>query len=348
MKRTLHTGAWLIWLLAAGIMLTVTRNPIYIGLVLLWVMIVLGGLGAPEEGAAGPVFSPLRFALIVVPIAALFNALFVHAGETVLFALPDRLPVVGGNITLEALAYGALNGLVLTGLFAAFAVFNRVTPVRSLIQIAPRAYYSVAVIVAIALTYVPVTLKQAAQIREAQAVRGHRLKGLRSWAPIFLPLLSSGMERALQLAEAMVARGFAAGSAPDESSGVRVQTMLAGGTALFAAGLVVRLIGQQALLAAALLVTGAVLLFGGIWWAGRAHPHTVYRPAPWRAVDWGVVTAAGVGALLFLLPIPGVDKSSLAWYPYPALTWPSFSFVLVVATWGLLGPAVVGAKSSKA
>lgn len=342
MRSTLHTGAWLIWLVAAGIMLTVTRNPVYIGLVLLWVGIVLVALGAPDEGAAAPVLSPLRFALVVVPIAAVFNALFVHAGETVLFRLPDALPVVGGIVSLEAVVYGALNGLVLTGIFAAFAAFNQVTPVRALIQLAPRAYYPVAVTVAIAVTFVPVTLRQAAQIREAQAVRGHRLKGLRSWAPIFLPLLSSGMERALQLAEAMAARGFAAGGAEGASGGVRTQALLAGGTALFGGGLVVRLVGNWSVLGTVLLLVGLGLLVGGIRLAGRAHPHTVYRATPWQPADWAVAGAAGVAALLFLLPMPGFDRSSLAYYPYPALTWPGFSLVLVVATWGLLGPAIKG------
>jgi energy-coupling factor transport system permease protein len=335
----LHTGAWLVWLLAAGVMLTVTRNPIYIGLVLLWVGIVLKGVAGEGQGMGASILSPLRFGIVVVPIAALFNALFVHAGETVLFRIPGAIPVVGGPVTLEALAYGALNGLVLTGLFAAFAVFNRVTPVRSLIQLAPRAYYPVAVTVAIAVTFVPVTLRQAMQIREAQAVRGHRLKGVRSWAPIFLPLLSSGMERALQLAEAMVARGFAAGGAEDARAGLRTQALLVTGTLLFGGGLVVRLLGQP-LAGLALLLVGMALLVGTIWLAGRAHPHTVYRATSWQMADWAVAGAAAVAALLFLLPVPGIDRTSLAWYPYPAFTMPGFSLVLVAATWGLLGPAV--------
>ncbi len=335
----LHTGAWLIWLVAAGVMLTVTRNPIYIGLVLLWVAIVLAGLGNGDMGGGAPLLSPLRFALVVVPVAAIFNALFVHAGETVIVRIPAAIPVIGGPVTLEALAYGALNGLVLTGLFAAFAVFNRVTPVRSLIQLAPRAYYAVAVTVAIAVTFVPVTLRQAVQIREAQAVRGHRLKGVRSWAPIFLPLLSSGMERALQLAEAMVARGFAAGSGQPSRATLRTQIMLVVGTLLFGGGLVVRLLGKP-WAGSALLLTGLAILLGGIWLAGRAHAHTVYRAIPWQRADWAVAAAAAAGALLFLLPLPAIDHGSLAWYPYPAFTLPGFSLVLVAATWGLLGPVV--------
>ena len=46
-------------------------------------------------------------------------------------------------------------------------------------------------------------------------MRGNRMQGLRSWLPLFLPLLVGGIERSLQLAEAMTARGFAAGENVD-------------------------------------------------------------------------------------------------------------------------------------
>ena len=35
------------------------------------------------------------------------------------------------------------------------------------------------------------------RIREAQAVRGHRVQGIRDWLPIVVPLLVSGLERAM-------------------------------------------------------------------------------------------------------------------------------------------------------
>ena len=54
-----------------------------------------------------------------------------------------------------------------------------------------------------------------------------------------------------------------------------------------------------------------------VWTAGRSVPHTVYRPSPWRSVDWLVVAGALVTAAVFLLPLPGLDRSSLFYYPYP-------------------------------
>lgn len=338
--RPLHSAAWLAWLAAAAIVLTATRNPFYLGLALGWIAVTLAAVRSHTQSVPGAaLLSPWRFGLFVVPVAALLNGLFVHVGTTVLFTIPKAIPLLGGAVTLEALVYGAINGLVLTGLFAAFSVFNRVTPVRELIRLAPRAYYAVAVTVAIAVTFVPVTLRQAEQIREAQAIRGHRMRGVRSWGPLFLPLLSGGLERAMQLAEAMVARGFAASSG--QSHGARTQALLAGGLALFMAGWLLRLVWGAVWLGGTALLAGLLLLGMAIWLGGREHPHTVYRKAPWRAPDWAAAGAAAATTAIFLLPLPGIDRSSLAWYPYPTLTLPTVSLLLGLATWGLLAPAAV-------
>ena len=128
----------------------------------------------------------------------------VFRGDTVLLHLPDWLPLLGGPVTLESLAYGATNGLTLTVIFGGFAVLNRVTPVRDLVQFAPRAFHEAGVVLSIAFTFIPQTTRSLARIREAQAVRGHRARGLRDWLPIVVPLLVSGLERSVGLAEAMV------------------------------------------------------------------------------------------------------------------------------------------------
>lgn len=359
-ERPLHAGVWLLWVAAALVVLSVTRNPAYVALALLWV----GGafvLARRNPLTPGPrLLSPLRFGLIVVPIAALLNALSVHIGETKLFALPAGWPLIGGPITAEALVYGALNGLVLTGIFAAFAVFNLMTSVRALVRLVPRAYYPVAVTLAIAVTFVPVTLRQAEQIREAQAVRGARLQGLRGWLPLFLPLLSSGLERALQLAEAMVARGFA--TSAESASGaertgtadagarivVRMQLLLVLGIVGVVAAWLLRIAGWPPGDGIAGWGTRALLLAGGLLavalalhQAGRGFHHTVYRPQRWQAAEWGVAACALVTIALFLLPLPGVDRSTLAWSPYPLLALPAVSPLLALGTWGLLAPAVL-------
>ncbi len=204
----IHPVAWAGWLASALVALSATRNPLHLTLVLLCVAVVNVLIGSSDEASFAPV-SPLRFGGVVIALSALFNAATVHLGDTVLLRLPSGLPILGGPITLEALAFGVINGLVLTGIFAAFTTFNQALPIRSLMRLIPRAFYPVAVVVSIAVTFVPTTLRQFQQIREAQAVRGHRVRGLRGWLPLFMPLLVGGLERALQLAEAMTARGFA-------------------------------------------------------------------------------------------------------------------------------------------
>lgn len=337
----LHTGAWIAWLVAVFAVLATTRNPWYVGLALLWIAVVGATLKADPSVERRQVLPPWRFALIVVPLAAFLNALFVHAGTTALFHLPASMPVVGGPFTLEALLYGALNGLVLTGLYAAFGLFNRVTPLREIVRLAPRAYYPVAVTMAVALTFVPVTLRHAAAIREAQAVRGYRLHGVRGWLPLFLPLLSGGLERSMLLSEAMVARGFASGTEGQARAHVRTQGLLVTGLALFAGGWFVRQFAAGAPAGSIVMVSGAVLIAATLWLAGREHRHTVYRPWPWRGRDWLVTAMAAATTAVFLVPLPWVDRVSLAYDPYPTVEWPAFSLVLGMATWGLLGPAIV-------
>jgi energy-coupling factor transport system permease protein len=332
--------AWVCWLLAVVIPLTLTRNPLYLGLILLWLAVVTITVTLGMRAELVPVMlSPLRFGLVVVPVAMIFNALNVHIGDSVLFQLPRGLPLIGGPITLEALLYGALNGLVLTGLFTAFGLINRVLTVRDLLGLIPRAYYPLAVVAAIAITFAPVTLRQFQQIREAQAIRGLRLRSLRDWLPLFLPLLLSGLERALQLAEAMTARGFAGAAAHQIER--RTQWLLLLGLLCTGGGLLLRLSGQARQPGLLLLWIGAGLLLCALWLAGRHQRRSRYRPAPFRPADWLVSLAALASALIFLLPLPSVDRASLFYYPYPTLTVPAFHLLLGMATWGVLPPAAV-------
>jgi energy-coupling factor transport system permease protein len=272
----------------------------------------------------------------VLVTTTLFNALTVHVGETVLFKLPAVIPLFGGAITLEAAFYGLLNGLTLTLMFFAFSIINHALPARALIRLIPRAFYPVAIVIAIALTFVPATLRHFKQIQEAQAIRGHQWRGIRDWLPLLIPLLTGGLERALQLAEAMTARGFA--SQPSYSAKTQIAVIL--GLVFLLSGWLLRLVWSFPSLGLMIQLTGFAVIGLTIWIVGRHNPYTRYRPQPWQRLDSLVSVSAGVVFVLFIFDLPylDLDRSSILYYPYPAITMPSLNPIIALVSVGLAMP----------
>jgi energy-coupling factor transport system permease protein len=330
--------AWLIWVLTMLITSSSTRNPLYTVLLLL-ITLVVSSACAPEQGSRIGL-TPLRFVAWAVPLAALFNGLTAHLGDTVLLRLPDWLPLLGGTMTAESLVFGAINGLTLTAIFSGFATFNQVTPVRDLIRLTPRAFHEAGVVLSIALTFIPQTMRSLHRIREAQEVRGHRVQGLRDWLPIIVPLLVSGLERSMGLAEAMVARGY--GAVSDRAQPLRTQGLLALGLFVLLGGWLTWLFWPS-WKGAALggMVAGAGTIIYVIWSAGRTVSHTTYRAHRWAIRDTLVVLGCGLTLATALLPLPVGDRNSLYYAPYPHLTLPPFDPFIGLGVLGLLVPAAV-------
>lgn len=331
-----NTFTWLAWVISALILLSVTRNPLHLTLLIVWLTLVWRRSLKNSAGVPLP-FSPFRIGAVIVFFSALFNAAMVHVGTTVLFRLPAGWLLVGGAITLEAVLYGALNGVVLGGFLLAFSILNQTVPVNALVRIIPRAFQPVAVVMSIAITFVPTTLRQFQQIREAQAVRGHQPRGLRDWLPLFLPLLVGGLERALNLAEAMTARGFAGTDVPRHADVTR--TAMVVGLAAVLVGWAAQLLGRGNW-GVALAVGGIGLVVGGLFFAGKRVPHTTYRRQRWHRRDWLVLATVALPVALAVLPVPGINREALIFYPYPTLTVPAFSPILALASAGLLAPIV--------
>jgi energy-coupling factor transport system permease protein len=317
-----------------------TRNPLYIILLVLVAMVV-AVVCTPDRGRRW--LSPLRFAAVAVPVAAVFNGLTAHLGDTVLVRLPSWLPLLGGRITLEAVAFGAMNGLTLTAIFSGFAVFDQATPASDLVRLTPPAFHEAGIVVSIALTFLPETTRSLTRIREAQAVRGHRVRGLRDWMPIVVPLVISGLERSMGLAEAMVARGY--GATSDQAQPLRVRAMLA-------AGLLGLLGGWLAWLffpswkgaTGGMMALSAGIIASAVWLAGKKARHTTYRPRRWTRYDAVAAIGCGLALAVALLPLPGIDRATLHYAPYPRLTAPPFDPFIGLGLLGLLAPVLTAAK----
>jgi energy-coupling factor transport system permease protein len=235
--------------------------------------------------------------------------------------------------------YGAINGLVLTGIFWAFTVLNQALPTRQLIRLIPRAFYPLAVVTSIAITFIPTTIRQQKQIREAQAVRGNRMRGLGDWIPLIIPLLVGGLERAMQLAEAMTARGFASTSAQVNDS--RQRAIMIVGLIILLTGWLVRLKPDRVIHGTILLTAGILLIVTMLYSIGRQTPRTTYSRQVWTIRDTFVLLGALIVLATFLLPLPWIDKTTLAYPVYPTLSPPLFDTFIGAAILGLLLPAVV-------
>lgn len=332
--RRYDARAWLVWLAAGGLLVLATRNPLYL-VVLLAVSRAVQAVCEAREGAAWRL--PFwRIAALILVFSTLFNLLTAHIGQTVLARLPARWWLIGGPLTLEAAVFGFVAGLSLVALLSFFLAFNTIVPTHELAGLTPGALYELGLVMLIALTYVPETIRHYRRIREAQAIRGHRLRGLGDWRPILLPLLIGGLERAMNLAETMVARGY--GATATTAAPRRVRLLLLGGL-LLALGGALRLAWRGA--DGWVLIGGSVLVVGLAYRdLSRRAPRTRYRLRRWAWADT-VVVGAALLPLLFLLPLPGLDGVGLGYAPYPRVTPPPFNVWVGLAILGLAAPAIL-------
>ena len=152
--------------------------------------------------------------------------------------------------------------------------------------------------VTVALAFAPELVLTVANVRAARRLRGRPVRGVAGLRGMAVPVLEGALDRSLQLASSMDARGYGRRNA------------LTGPTAgpaaaLVAAGLLVVVVGLYGVLdSGASAPSGsrsspwgwpscaASLLLGG-----RRSSRTRYRPDPWRWPEWaGPVLRAGGGS----------------------------------------------------
>ena len=346
--ETFHPTAWLAWLAAAVLPALSTRNPLYLSLTLLATAVVYAALGrrSPLAQSWGAF---VRFGAMLWLLSIPFTALTSHYGTFILFRLPLAWPIIGGTITLEGLLYGLTGGLALVTLLLIFAVFNVAVDQARLLRMTPGFIQGAGIAAGIAVAFVPQMVASWQAIREAQQVRGHKVRGVRDMLPLVMPLLVTALERAMQLAESMEARGFG-GQATVATSRQRTRNLLALLFGLGALGAGFTGVGfwpQQRLSAGALLAGGAILLGWGFWDQGRRVRRSRYHRWVWARVDRVVL----VTSLLSVTIWAGAWMTRGEWlfyYPFPPYTpWPTFqpllgmALVLLVVPALLLQPAVM-------
>lgn len=187
----MHQGAWLLWALCGGLVAITTTNPFYLVPLLAVAWVVHAACGRP-----GPQSRSFRIFLI-------FGALTICTRTALVLFLPD---IQFGNV-VEA----GLEGLRLAVLLTIFGTFNTVSDPVGLLRLSPRRFHEPALAAALALSMAPRTIAAVGVVREAQRMRGIEVRRFRSLPALAVPVLETGMEEAVTLAESMDARGHGRG-----------------------------------------------------------------------------------------------------------------------------------------
>lgn len=342
-----HSGSWACWLAAAMFAALSTRNPFYLALIIAAALTVRYAINnkqqAGSEQAASGMQSTalLRLVVIVTLIVALFKGLSYHIGATVLFNVPDWLPVLGGPATLEGLASAGIDALQLLTVLAVFTAFSTGADYYALLRSVPAAMHGAGLITSIAITFVPQTVERWSEIREAQSLRGHHVRRATDLLPLVMPLLAGGMERSMNLAEAMEARGFSRSTAKRALPPMLVQLGLAGGLAVALAGSTMfAFLPGAPLLAWFLIGAGVALLSSTLWAVGTGTRRTRYRRSVWRAQDTPLaIVSLGVLAVLLIFRLGA--PSLLSYTPFLRISVPSFDPLTALAVCALAAPVLI-------
>ncbi|WCO65235.1 CbiQ family ECF transporter T component [Iamia majanohamensis] len=347
MTSPLHAVTWMVWAVAVTVSLQLARNPLLVAVVLAAVWVVVethrrpGALARafPVLLAVATAFGLLRVVLIglTTPAAEGASGVLVTLPQATLPRLLGGISV-GGAVSQSVVLTTAIDSLVLIGIMAAFGAFNSVASHHELLAAAPRAFHEPGLVLTVGLAFVPATLDAATAAREADRARtgGVRVRRGRALRQA-LPVLETGLERAVRLAESMDARGYGRSRA---RTGDRVAAVLGTGALLALAGAVVALVGEAGGVAAALAAVGVVTLVGAVVVSGRSAPSRYRRRRLTRrdaAVMAGVLAVPAALGLCVGLGVDGLvwDPAVLPFRPPPLPVVPA---VLLV---GLALPAVV-------
>src|SRR5438552_11388871 len=273
-RPTLHAATWIVWAVAAVVSVQLAPNMLYATLVLLLAVLVVEVHGRrtglarafPVFLALGAGFGLLRVVLTVATTHGIGKAMVTIPHVT----LPRILGGfrVGGTIERPVLYQALADALIIVVVIAVFGAWNAVVSHHEVLQAVPRAFHELGLVVTIALAFVPSTLAALKASREADRARTGGVVVRRGrLVRHAVPVLESGMERAVALAESMDSRGF--GHRPAGRS-ERVAALGTLGGLLGLGGAFVALVGDAPLAAAISSGIGVALVIAAIASASSA------------------------------------------------------------------------------
>lgn len=149
--------------------------------------------------------SQLKFTMPVIILAAVFNMLFCRYGQTVLFTIADVA------FSLEPLVYGACIGVMLCAVIVWFSAYSEIITSEKFTALFGRFAPNLVLTFSTSLRFLPLMIKTASDLKEAQQGIGNETKGLKNTMRRFSALVSISLEQSIETAQTMRARGFKKG-----------------------------------------------------------------------------------------------------------------------------------------
>ncbi|HET7311337.1 MAG TPA: energy-coupling factor transporter transmembrane component T [Mycobacteriales bacterium] len=305
--RLLHPAAWWGWATAVAIAASRTTNPIVLVLLVSATAFVVASRRPPSPWSRAYVVF-LRVGLVAIAIrVVLFAVLGTGSGTHVLVTLPS-IPLpgwmagvrLGGPVSLDGVLAATYDGMRLAVILLCVGAANTLTSPRRLLKSLPSAVQEAGVAVTVALSFAPQAVASVTRLRTARRLRGRPDRGVRSLRGLAVPVLEGALERSVDLAAAMDARGFGRRAATSRGTRVLIASCVIGGaTAVAASSYALVDTSAPSVLGLPVLVTGTALVAAGFVAGARRGGRTRYRPDPWRWPEW-LVVGSGVATVVVL------------------------------------------------
>jgi len=317
--RPLHPAAWWCWATALAVAASRTTNPVLLALIVSVTAFVVAARRPSTPWSRSYVVF-LRIGLLSVGIrVVLFTLLGGVPGDHVLFTMPS-VPMphwmagvrLGGTVTVEGTLAAVYDGMRLAVILICVGAANTLTSPRRLLKSLPSAIQEAGVAVTVALAFAPQAVASAGRIRNARKLRGRPDRGLRSLRGLAVPVLEGALDRSVDLAAAMDARGFGRrGATPLATHRFIAAFTICGLVAMLASSYALIDSTAPDVLGLPLLLMGGLLAAVGFLLGARRGGRTRYRPDPWALPEWLVLTCGTVAAVTVIVaPIAGVYPST--------------------------------------
>ncbi|MBO4217791.1 MAG: cobalt transport protein [Clostridia bacterium] len=199
--KEFNPTAVFIWYAAVLVITMFFSDPIIVSLSFLSAVSLMISLSGKKE------IKPVLLFLLLVPVMAVINPIFNHRGETVLFVINDN------PVTFEAFFYGMYSAFMIVTVLCLIRSFTKIMTSDRLLYLFGSFSPKMALILSMALRYIPLYGKVASSTARTQKALGLDIDDsipgrIRGGTRVFSVMVTWALENGIITADSMAARGY--------------------------------------------------------------------------------------------------------------------------------------------